>query len=197
MAGNNSHTMESVEGTYGQAIFELAEQSGQLDEVANEMQQIGELWASNEQFAWLLSSQMLSTSERNSVIENLFGNRTSKILCRFLLVANQRNRLDRLRGIIRAFARLMDEHRGLIVVDAFVAQRMDDAAAKTTADRLSVALNRRVVLHQYVDPQMLGGLKLRVGDRLIDGSVATQLRRIKNKLISAGQEQTRHTLMRE
>ena len=197
MAGNNSHTMESVEGTYGQAIFELAEQSGQLDEVANEMQQIGELWASNEQFAWLLSSQMLSTSDRNSVIETLFGNRISKILCRFLLVANQRNRLDRLRGIIRAFARLMDEHRGLIVVDAFVAQRMDDAAAKTTADRLSVALNRRVVLHQYVDPQMLGGLKLRVGDRLIDGSVATQLRRIKNKLISAGQEQTRHTLMRE
>lgn len=182
---------DSVARVYSQALFELATDSGQLEAIAEEVEQLGELLASNRDLAKLVSSRTLRAGERAGVIDRIFKGRVSDTLYRFLQVVNHKGRLGSLRGIVQAFGDLMDEHHGIVEVDAYVAQQMDDDQVAHMSEAIAQAIGRKVVLHQYVDPQLIGGLKIRIGDRLIDGSVAAQLKMMKQKLVATGREQAR------
>ena len=72
-----------------------------------------------------------------------------------------------------------------------VASEISQQQVKKIGDRVSQAIGRKVMLQQHVDPQLIGGLIIRVGDRLMDGSVAAQLRLIRHKLVDTGQQKVR------
>ncbi len=191
MASSNGHMSTAVSTVYSRALFELAEQAGNLQEVNDELEQIDQLLASNPELMRLLSSRMISAQERQGVIERIFTGRVSETVLNFLRVVNQKDRMDVLPAIIREFGRLLDERHGVVEVDAYVANRLDEAQTKRVSEGIGAALGRNVLLHQYVDPELIGGLKIRVGDRLIDGSVATQLKLMREQLIAAGREKAR------
>lgn len=182
-----------VDRVYARALFEMALAHGEqrLDEVADEMDQLAELMRQDPGLRRLLTSHSLSVADRAASLERVFQGRVSDVLYRFLQVLNRKQRIASLAGIAEALAALVHEHRGLVEVDAFVANRLEEKQARQLADRLGQIMNKQVVLHQYVDESLIGGLKLRVGDRLIDGSVATQLRRLQHTLERAGRERAR------
>jgi len=190
---SDPHTLRTheVNRAYAAALFEMAQEQSILDDVADEVDQLGELFRAEPGLRRLMESPALGATERAASIERLFKDQVSDVLYRFLQVLNRKHRLGALRGIVQAFADLVSEHQGLVEVDAFVPQRLENEEAKQVAQRIGEILNREVVLHQYVDPSLIGGLKLRVGDRLIDGSVATQLKRIRRSLRPTGHEQAR------
>lgn len=191
MSNNGQLINDSVDRVYARALLEMAQERGRVDEVADEMDQLGELFKAEPQLRRLLSGRVLGKAERAASLQRLFEGRVSDTVYRFLQVLNQRDRLDKLPGIASAFADLVAEERGLIEVDIYVPQRLDATEAKEVAAALSKALGKEAVLHQYVDESLIGGLKIRVGDRLIDGSVATQLKLMRRRLIEAGREKAR------
>lgn len=186
----SKHT-DAVDRAYAQALFEMGEAQGALEALADEMDQFGELIASQPNLRRLLAGRMLAAHERTAMIERMFKGNVSDLLYRFLQVVNHKGRLTSLPGIVQAFSDLMTEQRGLVEVDAYVATRLDDRQAREVAASLGQHLKREVVLQQYVDPDLIGGIKLRVGDRVIDGSVATQLRLLRQRMIAAGREKAR------
>ncbi len=190
LAQENSDVTQSIGWVYASALLDLAEQTGQLDDVGEEMVEIAQLLYTEPALAKLLGSRMLSTTDRRGCVERIFSGRISDLSYRFLQVVNSKDRLDCLAGIIQVFAQLVDKKRGLVEVDAYVATPMDEAQAHRVADELGAVLGGQVVLQQHVDKHLIGGLKLRVGDRLIDASVATQLRRIREKMVTAGRDRT-------
>ena len=194
MTQNHDDMVQSLEQVYARALLEAAQEAGTIDEVADEMQQLAHLLTQQPRLVRLLSTRMLSVEQRARSIENLFKGRVGDLVYRFLQVANAKHRLDRIQGIVRAVAQLVDERRGIVRVDAYVADRMDAAAAERVAQRLGEVIGGRVVLRQHEDPQLIGGLKLRVGDRLVDGSVAAQLRLMHRKIVATGRGDTRQKL---
>lgn len=191
MSSNTGQYGGVIGARYGEALLQLAEEAGQLEEVAGEVREVEALIQQQPDLERLLSSRILSMSQREEALKNVFGGRINKTFLDFMRVVNNKERLDQLPAILRQFLKLLDERRGIIEVDVFIAARLDDGKAKDVAARIGQALGREVVLHQYVDPELIGGLKIRVGDQLIDGSVATQLKRMKEKLIEAGREKAR------
>lgn len=191
MSNQSGQRTNPVNRAYAQALFEMAEEQGALDQTADEMDQIGELLHSEPGLARLLESPSLSTSSRSGAIERVFKDRVSDTVYRFLQVLNQKGRTNALRGIVQAFSDLIGERRGIVEVDAFVPERLEPSQANEVAQRIGQILGRQVVLHQYVDPELIGGLKLRVGDRMIDGSVATQLHRMRRNLTDRGRQKAR------
>ncbi|MEX0745508.1 MAG: ATP synthase F1 subunit delta [Phycisphaeraceae bacterium] len=189
MSQTSTHT-NAIDRAYARALFEMGEQAGSLDALADEVDQLAELIRDAPGLRRLLGGR-LPTAERAAMIDRMFQGRVSDLLYRFLHVVNRKGRLNMLESIVQAFSDLMIEHRGLVEVDAFVAQRLDDASAEAVAASVGKSLGKEVVLHQYVDAELIGGLKLRFGDRVIDGSVATQLRLLRQKMIDAGREQAR------
>jgi F-type H+-transporting ATPase subunit delta len=187
---NNNHT-SSAERVYAEALLQIAAEAGQLQAVKDELDQFNDLLAAEPGAMKLFASKVLSADEREQSLQRIFKGRLSDLLYRFLQVLNQKDRLGDLLGILRAFDALYEEREGIVEVDAYVAQRMTDTEASAVAERIGTSLGRRVVLHQYVDPELIGGLKIRIGDQVIDGSASAQLRILKEKMIETGLEKAR------
>ena len=188
MAQENTDVMQSVDWVYAKALLDLAEQAGQRDDIRSEMDEIAELLGTEPELSKLLASRVLSTADRSGCIERVFMGKISDLSYRFLQVVNNKDRLADLAGIVMAFGKLVDKSRGLVEVDAYVASLMDEAQIRRVADELGASLGGEVLLQQHLDESLIGGLKLRVGDRLIDASVATHLRRLKEKLVAVGRD---------
>jgi len=190
-ANPNQNHADSVGRVYAEALLEMAETAGQLSEIGDELKQLDELLEAHPELSDLLSNRIISTREREASIDAIFKGRVSDLMYHFLLVVNNKNRFDTLPSIVRAFTLISDERSGVIEADAFVAREMSQEQVVAVCDRVSQAVGRNVVLHQHIDPKLIGGLKIRVGDRLIDGSLTTQLRLIRNALIETGRESVR------
>ncbi len=185
------HHTTLADRTYAQALLSLAEEAGQLDAIAEEIAAVAQLMRTHAQLSRLLSSPLIGTRERGGSIERLFKGRVSDVFHRFLQVLNRKGRLGELPGIASAFATLLQQKRGIVEVDAYVAAPLDAAAQARVTEGLGQALGKTVLLQQHVDDTLIGGLKVRVEDQLIDATVATQLRLIRDKLIAAGRAKSR------
>ena len=181
----------AVDRAYAQALFEMGQDHDELEALADEVEELGELVASQPDLRRLIATPAIAARKRVGMIERLFKDRVSPTMYKFLHVVNQKQRLSSLPGIVQAFGELMTDHRGLVEVDIFVAERLDEEQAKEVGEGIGKVLGREVVLHQYVDPELIGGLKIRVGDKLVDGSVANQLKLLRQRLGRVGRERAR------
>ena len=186
-----STASDSAGRIYAQALIELAEGQQQLDAVAEEVGDLGALIESDADLRRLIENPILDRAQRRGMIQRLFEGKVSDLLYRFLQIVNQKGRLADLPAITEAFAGFMAERRNEIDVDAYVATPMDGATASRVADGLGASLGKKVTLNQHVDESLIGGLKLRIGDQLVDASVARQLKTIEQQLIAAGREKAR------
>ncbi|HEV8291714.1 MAG TPA: F0F1 ATP synthase subunit delta, partial [Tepidisphaeraceae bacterium] len=88
-------------------------------------------------------------------------------------------------AITQAYQELLDEQLGKVEVDMTVAHRLEGAALEQVRKRISQALKKDAIVHQYVDDKIIGGMVLRVDDKLIDASVKSQLEAMKRQLLAA------------
>ena len=186
-----AESTDAVGRVYAQALVELAEADGQLDSIAEEVKDLSQLIQDQPDLRRLIENPILERSKRAGMIERLFDGNASDLLVRFIKVVNAKDRLAALPAICGAFNQIMAERRNQVIVDAYVARPLDDATASRVADGLGASLGKQVELRQHVDESLIGGLRLRIGDRMIDASVQSQLRRIEQQLIAAGREQAR------
>jgi F-type H+-transporting ATPase subunit delta len=184
---------------YAGALFDLAQEAGgqeEIESVGAQLQDVIELASADAKFSEFLTSQILGVKERGASLQRIFKGRVSDVFLNFLLVLNEKGRLGRLSTIATAYDETLQERFGRVEVDVFTASAISDAQAESISSRLHAILDREPVLHRYVDEAMLGGLRLRIGDQLVDASVATQLRRIGEQLASSGAAEIRNRVGR-
>ena len=181
--------VDAVARVYAQSLFELAEAAGSqaaIEEAADELEAIVELARSDRSFGEFMSSSILAADKRAESLKAIFAGRITERMLRFLLVLNEKGRLGRLESIAEAFDMLLQDKFGRVEVGVWTAAPADELTLAAIRDRLRAALKREPVLHASVDETMLGGIRLQVGDQLIDGSVSTRLRRMKEQLSQRG-----------
>lgn len=171
--------------SYARSMLELASEQNRADEVGQEMDGIRELLEENPTFAAFLADPGIGAAERTATLEKLFRGRASPLVMNFLGVLNNRGRLRLLGPIAQAYNDLLDEQKGNVEVDVTVAQRLSPDQLEQVRQRVSQALGRNAVVHQYVDENIIGGLVLRVEDQLIDASVKYQLEAMRERLLAA------------
>ncbi len=182
----NNAIITSLDLVYAQALLNLAVEAGSLEAVYEEVNALQALSKANPDLDKLLGSRMLSRDQRASLVKKLFEGRISPLVYKFLLVLNSRDRLHAWSGIVAAFGQVYEKHLGVQAVTAYVPSKLDAAEVKRISEALGVKLNKKVRLEQEVDPELIGGIKIRVGDNVIDGSVQAQLRLIRAELLAAG-----------
>jgi F-type H+-transporting ATPase subunit delta len=171
--------------SFATSLLELAEQDNISDSVGEELNQIGEILEANPHFVLYLADPAISQAAREGVLRAIFGGKVSPLLWNFLGVLNLKNRLPLLEQIIAAYDDLMDEKHGKIEVDVTTAHKLSPDELQMVQQRVSAALKKDAVIHQYVDDSLIGGMLLRVGDQMIDASVKSQLQAIKQKIMSS------------
>jgi len=180
---------DALARTYAASLYELSEardgKSG-VEECLGELEEILDLARGNPRFSEFMSSRSVAAEARGRSIDKIFRGVVSDTTVKFLQVLNKKGRMSHLPAIVQAFDNIVQSKLGRIEVDAYTAAALSAEGSERLRDQLARALSREVVIHAYTEPAMIGGVKLRIGDQLVDASVATRLRRMKDQLEGQG-----------
>jgi F-type H+-transporting ATPase subunit delta len=169
---------------YARAIYDLAREQDQVEEWSRWLAAIREV-VTDPRARAVLANPSIAAQRRQQAAVALLGDRVGQQgvnLARLLVTAM---RLDELDAIIEEYGRLADEGAGRIRATATTAVPLDQPDADRIKNDLSRKFGRDVRLELRVDPAIIGGLVLRVGDRVVDASVQSRLRQLRHQLAGA------------
>lgn len=170
----------SLAKRYAQAAFAVAQEKQQLDLWRLQLWAIED--ALKDEDLWtLLSQASVPMPEKEKVIREVFKN-VGGLLQNLLCLLVRRGRLALLPEIRKQYTRLLDEYHGREQVQVTSAVPLAEAEQKRIASVIQKVIRREIVLDASVDPGILGGLVIRVGDKLIDGSIRGKLQGLKQEL---------------
>lgn len=173
-----------ISKTYGNALFELAQEEGMLDELFEEAKAVQEILKEHEDFGKLMAHPKISKDEKVQVIEQVFAGRISKEMTGFLVIIVEKDRYKELDDILTYFIDRVKEVKHIGVAFVTTAVALDEATcAKITKRLLDTTAYESMEMHYQVDPDILGGMIIRIGDRIIDTSVKTKLNDLKKELL--------------
>ena len=175
---------QRIARTYAQALLDAAEKRGQGREVLDELDSlVHDVFAAARQFEGFLASRAIGRKRKPPVIRSAFQGRASDVFLNFLLVLNDHERLDLLRPILSAYRQLYEERTHQVRVRVRSAAPLPDDQRQRLEQELRAAFRREPILETRVDPDLIGGLVIQVGDWVYDGSVRSRLAEIRNQLI--------------
>jgi len=131
-------------------------------------------------------SRIIATKDRQVSLEQIFKGKLSDLLFRFIMILNRKGRLSQLLPVLGAFEQMVQENFGRIEVDVYTKDAISQEQIDTIARKIRSAMGREPVMHTYTDPNMIGGVKMQIGDKLIDGSFRTRLRRMNELMKTEG-----------
>jgi F-type H+-transporting ATPase subunit delta len=170
---------------YAEALLNAAEQAGQVDEVLGEFEELVEAARSHRSsLRNFFASGIIGRRTREAVIRTAFEGRTHPLLLNLLLLVNDHDRSPLLPVILFEAKNLRDQRANRLPVFIHTAVPVDAAQVEPILQIVRSRLGAEPILTTEVDPDLLGGLKLRIGDHVFDGTVRTQLTNLKNHLIS-------------
>jgi F-type H+-transporting ATPase subunit delta len=163
---------------YAKALLGAAEKAGQTDAVLEELASLVAVLNELPDFDEALRTPRISYEDKVRMLDSVFGRRMSSLTLNFIKVVAQHERLDCVRAIERAARKLFNVLRKRIEVLVETAAPISNQLQYTIAAKLKQTLGRDVVLATDVNPDLLGGLVVRVGDTVYDGSLAGRLKQM-------------------
>lgn len=182
---------------YAKALLGAAEKAGQVDRVLEELESLqNDVFKKLPTLRLTLSSPRVSQEEKVALLEKAFAGKMSGLLLNFLKVATHHDRLNALPEVLQSYRKLYNESQGRLEVTVKAAYPLSNPLRERIATKLGEVLKKKVSLNVEVDPELLGGLVVRIGDTLYDGSLAAQLQRMKTVALEQTSQAIRDSLHR-
>lgn len=175
---------QQVAALYAKAFLAAAEKSHQTDALVQELAGLADLFGQQPDFAAVLASALVSQEEKSQLLDKVLGGKVSDTLLDFLKVLSRHERLDLVRPIEREVVRMHDELRGRVLVHLRTATPVQDGLSQSLRNSLGKLFGGEPKIEAEVDPALIGGIMLRVGDTVYDGSLATQLEQVREQMIT-------------
>jgi F-type H+-transporting ATPase subunit delta len=173
---NSGGIQASLAGRYATALFELARDEKRLESVGASLATLKSTLRDSEDFRSLTTSPLISRDQATgAVAATAEAMRLDPVTTKFLGVLAHNRRLGQLGAIIRAFSQLAAQHRGETTAEVTSAHPLTDDQVAALKTNLKSRLGRDVAVDLAVDPTILGGLVVKVGSQMIDGSIRTKL----------------------
>jgi F-type H+-transporting ATPase subunit delta len=169
----------SLAGRYASALFGLARDERQIDAVSRGLDALEQALLDSREFAEFIDSPLIGRDEAAKTLAALAAQfRLDPITTKFVGVLAKNGRKRQLRSIIRAFKRIAAEHRGETIAEVVTARPLNDDHVTALKAQLRTRAGREVTLEPSVDPNILGGIVVKLGSQRIDASIRTKLNRL-------------------
>lgn len=173
---------------YAQTLFALADRHGGIqavEEYGRAIDEVAELIRSEPRVREFLETPRLGADAKKRALRQTFGGRVPELFLRYLLVVVDKRRQAVLPQIADAYHDLVDEALNRVRADITVAQQPDAELQREIVGALERRFGKTVVPAFHVEPQLLGGIVVRVGDQILDGSMRHQLQSLRRRLMGA------------
>ena len=186
MAGEGP-IVSGMAGRYATALFELAVETGSIDQIKNDLDAFEALAVGNPDLMRLIRSPVFGADEQAKALGAVLARAgIAGLAAQFLKVVAANRRLFAVRQIIRDFRALVASHKGELTADVTVAEQLNDARFAEIKSTLAAVTGKDVQMNVHIDPSIIGGLIVKLGSRMVDSSLRTKLSAIKHAMKEAG-----------
>ena len=176
--------MEEIAEVYSRALFEAAKDSDALDRVHDELGEFADALDADRNLQVFLFSPYFSSAEKRDGIRKIVSDADERIV-NFLELLAERHRMPALFRIRRSFDSMWAEENKLLPVTVTSAVELDEGLVKDIGKRIEEQTGRQVELSSSVDPDVLGGLRLQVGNMVLDATVRNRLEQLRKQVAKA------------
>ncbi|HYY20319.1 MAG TPA: ATP synthase F1 subunit delta [Thermoleophilaceae bacterium] len=176
--------MEEIAEVYSRALFEVAKEHDVVDRIHDELAEFTEAFRDNRELRLFFFSPYFSSDEKKEGVRRVVDGADERLV-RFLELLAERHRMPVIFRIKRAFDDLWAEEKRLLPVSVTSAVQLDESLVRDIGDRIRRQTGREVELESHVDPDVLGGLVLRVGNMVLDASVRGRLEQLRKQVARA------------
>jgi len=167
---------------YAQALFELAVEMAVLDQIDGELRDISQLVANNQELKYLLNHPNVEVEAKKDVLGKIVDTGASELSRHFVYLLVDRRRQNLLALIQREFSRLANEARNIVEAKVTSATELNASQEEKLKQVILKCTGKNVQLVAEVNPDLIGGAKLQIGDRVMDGSISTALYKMREEL---------------
>jgi len=175
-------TSISIAGVYADALLGQLPSNPEADEVAEELDALVDLLDSIKGFEALLTAALITSADRCEMVRRIFHGRASEVVEAVLLVMADAGRLGLLRTLRRVFRSKLNARQGKLEVTVISAVTLTDQQREHVRAALAESLKAEPVLACRVEPDLLGGMVVQVGDHVYDASIRAELKRVQGRL---------------
>ena len=176
--------MEQIATVYARSLFEVAQESGTLDVVREQLGQVADALADNRELSVFFFSPYFSTEEKKQGLHKVVEDADPAVV-NFLELLVEQHRMPVLFRIRRHFDALWEDANKLLPVQLTSAVTLDASVAEQLGEAVGKATGRKVELTSEVDPGILGGVVLRVGNSILDASIRNRLELLRKQVAKA------------
>lgn len=176
---------KSVARRYAEAFFSIAQEANKIADYQAELGQIVNVINETEGLGDYFAHPLIPTKEKKNIAQQLFANSVSSLTLNFLMLVLDKKRQTYLELIFHQYEEMADESRNIKKAELITAMPVPEAEVNTLAEMLSRSTGKTIQLKTTIDPVLLGGIKIRMGDKIIDASVAKKLEMLKKNLKQA------------
>jgi F-type H+-transporting ATPase subunit delta len=182
-------TRHAAASRYARALFDVVLREGDVSKVGDELNRFAELIRSHDALAHVFANPGIPASQKRAVVQTLLSRvgLLSPPLSKLILLLADRDRLVLIGDLAAAYQERLLDHQQVIRGEVTTAVPLDDQRIRALAAGLAKATGRKVILTSRVDAAIIGGVVTRLGSTVYDGSVTTQLNRLKEALVESGQ----------
>jgi F-type H+-transporting ATPase subunit delta len=175
----------TIARNYAETLLTLAQKDGDLRGWGEMLQSIADTMDTDRRLKTFLESPRVSADRKNEIFQQAYGDKLPRNFVRFIqaLITHRRQML--IPVIVRTYHDLVDEVEGRIHASVTVAREPDESDRELVTSQLTRSLGKEVVPHFHVNPALLGGLVVRVGDTVLDGSVRRRLATLRTKMLAS------------
>jgi len=167
---------------YAGALFELAVEMSALDQIDNELRDISDLITNNSELKYLLNHPNIEDRVKKETLGKIVGSNSSEIAKHFLYLLIDRRRQNLIALVQREFTRLANEARDIVEAKVISATPLTPSQEEKLRQVITQGTGKKVQLKALVDSNLIGGAKLQIGDRVMDGSISSALYKIREEL---------------
>lgn len=175
--------LTTIAEVYAQSLLDLALARGEAESIDREFSEFAAYIKIDQDFRAFFTSRVIDAESRRQTLDRIFQGQMSDLLLNTLQVLNAKDRTEAVSEVQRLYHTLFTASEGIVDVYVTSAEPLTEAMKGRLQQMMASRTSKRINLIEQVDPTMLGGLRVRVGDKQIDTSIARQLRRFHQALV--------------
>jgi F-type H+-transporting ATPase subunit delta len=176
--------VEEIAEVYARALFEVAKEHDLLDDIREQLAMFADALSDNRDLMTFFFSPYFSTEEKKDGLRRAVEGAEPAFM-NFLEALLERHRMPAIFRIRARYQKLWDEENKLLPVEITSAIELDKSIARNIGERIGEQTGRKVELSSKVDPEILGGIVLRVGNSVLDASIRTRLNQLRKQVAQA------------
>jgi F-type H+-transporting ATPase subunit delta len=176
--------MEEIATVYARSLFEVAQEKGNLDDVREQLGEFADALDGDQQMQVFFFSPYFSTQEKEEGLDKVVTD-ADPIFQNFLKLLIEKHRMPAVFRVRRTFDELWRQENKLLPVEITSAVELDDGTVKQIGDRIGEQTDQKIELSARVEPDILGGIVVRVGNSIIDASIRARLEQLRKQVARA------------